>query len=138
MEVPELKLTGNVKQNKVNVDGTLKGNSYMQWMIPGLHLELGPNSAEVKGELGVKDLNLDATINAPGLDNALPGLGGTAKGLVKVRGTVEAPQLLADITAACAGRNFPWRRFAWKATLNPPIRSPGNSTYALSKSRSRM
>ncbi|MCI1113750.1 hypothetical protein MOQ26_22310, partial [Stenotrophomonas maltophilia] len=53
MEVPELKLTGNVKQNKVNVDGTLKGNSYMQWMIPGLHLELGPNSAEVKGELGV-------------------------------------------------------------------------------------
>lgn len=35
MEVPELKLTGNVKQNKVNVDGTLKGNSYMQWMITG-------------------------------------------------------------------------------------------------------
>ncbi|MCH7726318.1 MAG: hypothetical protein IH991_07565, partial [Planctomycetes bacterium] len=34
MDVPELKLTGNVKQNKVNVDGTLKGNSYMQWMIP--------------------------------------------------------------------------------------------------------
>ncbi|WP_285089862.1 hypothetical protein, partial [Escherichia coli] len=27
------------------------------------------------------------------------GLGGTAKGLVKVRGTVDAPQLLADITA---------------------------------------
>lgn len=52
MDVPELKLTGNVKQNKVNVDGTLKGNSYMQWMILWLHLELGPNSAEVKGELG--------------------------------------------------------------------------------------
>lgn len=34
MDVPELKLTGNVKQNKVNVDGTLKGNSYMQWTIP--------------------------------------------------------------------------------------------------------
>lgn len=108
MEVPELKLTGNVKQNKVNVDGTLKGNSYMQWMIPWLHLELGPNSAEVKGELGVKDLNLDATINAPGLDNALPGLGGTAKGLVKVRGTVEAPQLLADITA----RGLRWQELS--------------------------
>ncbi|MGQ7173348.1 hypothetical protein ACUOCP_50755, partial [Escherichia sp. R-CC3] len=49
--------------------------------------------AEVKGELGVKDLNLDATINAPGLDNALPGLGGTAKGLVKVRGTVSLSRL---------------------------------------------
>lgn len=80
MEVPELKLSGNVKQNKVNVNGSLKGNSYLQWTIPGLHLELGRNSAEVKGELGVKDLNLDATIDAPSLDNALPGLGGTAKG----------------------------------------------------------
>ena len=99
MEIPEMKITGNVKDNKVNVDGSLKGNSYLQWVIPGLHLELGRNSAEVKGELGVKDLNLDASINAPGLDNALPGLGGTAKGLVKVRGTVDAPQVLADITA---------------------------------------
>ncbi|HCW0178434.1 TPA: autotransporter assembly complex protein TamB [Citrobacter freundii] len=108
MEVPELKLTGNVKQNKVNVNGSLKGNSYLQWTIPGLHLELGRNSANVKGELGVKDLNLDATIDAPSLDNALPGLGGTAKGLVKVRGTVEAPQLLADITA----RGLRWQELS--------------------------
>ncbi|MDA8478050.1 autotransporter assembly complex protein TamB [Citrobacter sp. Awk 4] len=108
MEVPELKLTGNVKQNKLNVNGSLKGNSYLQWIIPGLHLELGPNSADVKGELGVKDLNLDATIDAPGLDNALPGLGGTAKGLVKVRGTVDAPQLLADITA----RGLRWQELS--------------------------
>ena len=108
MDVPELKLTGNVKQNKVNVNGTLKGNSYMQWTIPGLHLELGANSADVKGELGVNDLNLDATIDAPGLDNALPGLGGTAKGGVKVRGTVDAPQLLADITA----RGLRWQELS--------------------------
>ncbi|KZQ26654.1 autotransporter assembly complex protein TamB [Klebsiella aerogenes] len=99
MAVPELKITGNVKQNKVDVHGSLQGNSYMQWKVPGLHLALGPNSADVKGELGVKDLNLDATIDAPHLDNALPGLGGTAKGLLKVRGTIDAPQLLADITA---------------------------------------
>lgn len=108
MEVPELKLSGNVKQNKVNVNGSLKGNSYLQWTIPGLHLELGRNSAEVKGELGVKDLNLDATIDAPSLDNALPGLGGTAKGQVKMRGTVEAPELLADITA----RGLRWQELS--------------------------
>lgn len=108
MDVPELKLTGNVKQNKVNIKGSLKGNSYMQWVIPGLHLELGRNSADVKGELGIKDLNLDATIDAPNLDNALPGLGGTAKGLVKVRGTVDAPQLLADINA----RGLRWQELS--------------------------
>ncbi|PDO83649.1 autotransporter assembly complex protein TamB [Kosakonia pseudosacchari] len=105
VDVPELKLNGNVKQNKVNVDGQLKGNSYLQWTIPGLHLELGKNSADIKGELGVKDLNLDATIDALGLNNALPGLGGTAKGLVKIRGTVDAPQALADITA----NNLRWQ-----------------------------
>ena len=113
-EIPPATITLDAKGNEqqVNLDkltvAALKGNSYMQWMIPGLHLELGPNSAEVKGELGVKDLNLDATINAPGLDNALPGLGGTAKGLVKVRGTVEAPQLLADITA----RGLRWQELS--------------------------
>lgn len=63
--MPELKITGNVKQNKVDVAGSLQGNSYLQWKIPGLHLALGPNSADIKGELGVKDLNLDATIDAP-------------------------------------------------------------------------
>ncbi len=52
MSVPELKITGNVKQNKVDVAGSLQGNSYLQWKIPGLHLALGPNSADIKGELG--------------------------------------------------------------------------------------
>ena len=33
IDVPEIKLTGNVKQNKVNVEGSLKGNSYLQWVI---------------------------------------------------------------------------------------------------------
>jgi translocation and assembly module TamB len=108
MDVPEIKLTGNVKQNKVNVEGSVKGNSYLQWVIPGLHVALGRNTADIKGELGVKDLNLDATIDAPNLDNALPGLGGTAKGLVKVRGTVDAPQLLADITA----NNLRWQELS--------------------------
>ena len=108
MNVPEVKITGNVKQNKVNVEGSLRGNSYMQWTIPGLHVALGNNTADVKGELGVKALNLDANIDAPKLDNMLPGLGGTAKGLVKIRGTVDAPQLLADITA----RGLRWQELS--------------------------
>ncbi len=99
MEVPELKITGNVKQNRVDVNGTLKGNSYMQWNIPGLHAALGKNTVDIKGDLSDKALALDANIDAPNLDNALPGLGGTAKGLVKVLGTLEAPQLQADLTA---------------------------------------
>lgn len=108
MNVPEMKINGNVKQNKVKVDGSLRGNSYLQWTIPGLHVALGNNTADIKGELGVKDLNLDANIDAPKLDNMLPGLGGTAKGLVHIRGTVDAPQLLADITA----RGLRWQELS--------------------------
>ena len=108
MSVPEMKITGNVKQNKVLVDGSARGNSYLQWTIPGLHVALGNNNADIKGELGVKDLNLDANIDAPKLDNMLPGLGGTAKGLVKIRGTVDAPQVLADITA----RSLRWQELS--------------------------
>ncbi|OAT20118.1 MULTISPECIES: autotransporter assembly complex protein TamB [Buttiauxella] len=108
VDVSELKLAGNVKNNKLNVTGKLNGNSYMQWKTPGLHIELGRNSADVKGELGPKDLELDATIDAPNLDNALPGLGGTAKGTIKVRGDVKAPQLLADLTA----NNLRWQELS--------------------------
>jgi len=98
MRVPELQLRGKVKQNAVSADGTLYGNSYNQWNIPGIKLVLGRNNLNVKGELG-DALNLDADIDAPHLDNALPGLGGVAKGTIKARGTLQAPQLLADLTA---------------------------------------
>jgi translocation and assembly module TamB len=77
--VPELKITGNVKQNKVDVEGSLQGNSYLQWKIPGCIWRWAQH-ADIKGELGVKDLNLDATIDAPNLDNALPGLAVRRKG----------------------------------------------------------
>ncbi|MBP2169532.1 translocation and assembly module TamB [Erwinia toletana] len=98
MRVPELALRGNVKQNAVSADGSLYGNSYNQWNIPGIRLALGRNNVNVKGSLG-ETLNLDADIDAQHLDNALPGLGGVAKGSIKARGNLQAPQLLADLTA---------------------------------------
>ncbi|KOC90706.1 autotransporter assembly complex protein TamB [Winslowiella iniecta] len=98
MRVPELALRGNVKQNAVTANGSLYGNSYNQWDIPGIKLVLGRNNVNVKGSLG-ETLNLDADIDAQHLDNALPGLGGVVKGNIKARGNLEAPQLLADLTA---------------------------------------
>ncbi|MBC3944682.1 translocation/assembly module TamB [Erwinia persicina] len=98
MRVPELKLKGNVRNNAVSADGTLYGNSYNQWDIPGIKLVLGRNNVNLKGSLGDK-LNLDADIDAQHLDNALPGLGGVAKGTLRARGDLTTPQLLADLTA---------------------------------------
>lgn len=98
MRVPELTLRGNVKQNAVSANGSLYGNSYNQWNIPGIKLTLGRNNINLQGSLGDK-LALDADIDAQHLDNALPGLGGVAKGTIKARGDLKAPQLLADLTA---------------------------------------
>ena len=98
MRVPELALRGNVKNNAVSADGSLYGNSYNQWDIPGIKLVLGRNNVNVKGALG-ETLNLDADIDAQHLDNALPGLGGVVKGNIKARGNLQAPQLLADLNA---------------------------------------
>ncbi|GKX56649.1 translocation/assembly module TamB [Leminorella grimontii] len=98
LDVPEIDLNGLVKQNRLSVQGALKGNDSGQWTIPGFTLSLGPNSVKAKGSLA-KDWNLDADINAPKLTGMLPGLSGTAKGSLRLRGNAKAPQLLADLTA---------------------------------------
>ncbi|MFZ1875339.1 MAG: translocation/assembly module TamB domain-containing protein [Chania sp.] len=99
LQVPVLQLDGNVKQNKVSARGTLSGNAAGQWRIPGIEVALGRNTLSAKGQLDEKNWNLDANIDAPRLDGALPGLGGTVRGQLKLRGNLQAPQLLADLTA---------------------------------------
>lgn len=99
LQVPVLQLDGNVRQNKVSARGTLSGNAAGQWRIPGIELALGRNTLSAKGQLDEKNWNLDANIDAPHLDGALPGLGGTVRGQLRLRGNLQAPQLLADLTA---------------------------------------
>ena len=119
VSVPQLMLKGNVKQNAVSADGTLRGNSYNQWDIPGIKIALGRNHLDVKGSLA-DTLNLDASVDAPHLDNALPGLGGVVKGEIKARGTLKAPQLLADLTAT----GLRWQQLlVRRITLKSDVRS---------------
>ncbi|TWD34709.1 translocation/assembly module TamB domain-containing protein [Pantoea sp. SJZ147] len=119
VSVPQLMLKGNVKQNAVSADGTLRGNSYNQWDIPGIKIALGRNHLDVKGSLA-DTLNLDASVDALHLDNALPGLGGVVKGDIKARGTLKAPQLLADLTAT----GLRWQQLlVRRITLKSDVRS---------------
>lgn len=98
LQVPELTLDGNVKQNRVTARGSLTGNAAGQWHIPGINLALGRNTLDVKGDL-TDQWQLDANVDAPQLDGALPGLAGVVKGALRLRGNLNAPQLLADLTA---------------------------------------
>ncbi|CNH34678.1 Family of uncharacterised function (DUF490) [Yersinia massiliensis] len=98
LQVPELTLDGNVKQNRVTARGSLTGNAAGQWNIPGINLALGRNKLDVKGDLN-EQWQLDANVDAPQLDGALPGLAGVVNGTLRLRGNLQAPQLLADLTA---------------------------------------
>ncbi|WP_114192087.1 autotransporter assembly complex protein TamB [Edaphovirga cremea] len=98
LQIPTLELDGNVKQNQVKARGNLRGNAAGQWDIPQMRLELGRNNLNIRGSLSDR-WNLDAILDAPRLDGALPGLGGVARGTLKLRGDLTAPQLLADLRA---------------------------------------
>lgn len=98
LQVPELDLHGQIRQNALTAKGSLRGNAAGQWQVPQLLLALGRNQLNVKGELN-DAFALDAVLNAPELNGALPGLGGRAAGNIKLRGNLQAPQLLMDLDA---------------------------------------
>ncbi|MGL9734385.1 MAG: autotransporter assembly complex protein TamB [Symbiopectobacterium sp.] len=97
--VTELRLNGNIKQNKLTAQGSLNGNTAGQWHIPGINLALGCNQLDIKGDLG-QQWKLDGIIDAPALNGTLPWLAGRVVGTVRLRGNHTAPQLLADLNAA--------------------------------------
>ncbi|EKT61143.1 autotransporter assembly complex protein TamB [Providencia burhodogranariea] len=105
IQIPEITLDGNVKNNILKARGQASGNAAGQWDIPELKLSLGKNNLDVKGNLADK-WNLDAKINAPGLNGVLPGLGGVIIGDIKLRGDLEAPEVTADLTA----RGVKWQQ----------------------------
>lgn len=105
MQIPDISLDGNVKNNVLKARGQASGNAAGQWDIPEFKLALGKNQLDVKGNLAEK-WNLDAKINAPGLDGILPGLGGVILGDIKLRGDLTAPEVVADLTA----RGVRWQK----------------------------
>ncbi|MEA9393077.1 translocation/assembly module TamB domain-containing protein [Acerihabitans sp. TG2] len=99
LRIPEFTLDGNIKQNQLTARGSLSGNAAGQWHIPGLRLVLGRNSLNVTGNID-HQLALDAVLDAPNLNGALPGLAGNAHGTLTLRGERRAPRLAMDLSAA--------------------------------------
>ncbi|UVK79087.1 MAG: translocation and assembly module subunit TamB [Sodalis sp. Ffu] len=118
LQVPSLDLRGNIEQSVFTIRGSLSGNSAGRWQVPELLLALGDNTLEVKGDIKDK-FALDATLHAPVLTGAVPGLGGSAQGSIKLRGDLKAPQLLVDFNAsALRWDNLMLRRVALKGEVH--------------------
>lgn len=107
LRIPEITLDGNIKQNQLTARGSLSGNAAGQWHIPALRLVLGRNSLNIAGNVD-HQLALDAVLDAPNLNGALPGLMGNAHGTLTLRGDSRAPSLAMNLSAA----GLRWQSFS--------------------------
>ncbi len=99
IEIKELFLKGHVKKHQFSAKGALTGNSAGRWQIPAFSLMVGPNTLDVKGSIGDK-WSLDSSLNAPDLNGIFSGLGGLAKGTLKLGGSLTTPQVSIQFMAS--------------------------------------
>lgn len=100
LALPELKVDGKLNQYPLALKGALSGNDKMEWTIPALALQSGPNQLQAKGSLTTLAWKLDAQIDAPKLGGIYPGLGGDLKGQVRVTGSQQAPRVNVDLASS--------------------------------------
>jgi translocation and assembly module TamB len=100
LQVPELKVEGKLNQHPLAIKGRLSGNDKMEWQIPALALQSGPNQLQVKGSLSQQAWRLDADIDAPNLAGIYPGLKGDIKGQVRLTGNQQTPRVTTELAAS--------------------------------------
>ncbi|EKP0258893.1 translocation/assembly module TamB [Aeromonas sobria] len=99
LKLPKLKVDGKLNQYPLALKGELSGNDKMEWQIPALSLQSGPNQLQAKGSISSARWQLDANLQAPQLGGIYPGLKGDIKGQVKVSGNQQTPKVDADLTS---------------------------------------
>lgn len=100
LALPELKVDGKLNQYPLALKGELSGNDKMEWTIPALALQSGPNHLQAKGALTAQAWKLDADLDAPQLGGIYPGLKGDIKGQVRLTGSQQAPRINADLASS--------------------------------------
>lgn len=99
LKLPKLKVDGKLNQYPLALKGELSGNDKMEWQIPVLSLQSGPNQLQAKGSISSAQWKLDANLQAPQLGGIYPGLKGDIKGQVKVSGNQQTPKIDADLAS---------------------------------------
>ena len=99
LKLPKLKVDGKLNQYPLALKGELSGNDKMEWLIPALSLQSGPNQLQAKGSISSAQWRLDANLQAPQLGGIYPGLKGDIKGQVKVSGNQQTPKIDADLAS---------------------------------------
>lgn len=117
LALPELKIEGKLNQYPLALKGELSGNDKMEWQIPALALQSGPNRLQAKGALTQQAWKLDADIDAPALGGLYPELKGDIKGQLRLSGSQQAPRVNADLAST---------RLSYAGTILKGIAIKGN------------
>ncbi|WP_244613259.1 autotransporter assembly complex protein TamB [Modicisalibacter radicis] len=96
LAVPELAIDGTLQGRPLSLQARLSGNSDMRWQVDTLALRQGRNRLTAQGTMA-DTLDLSGRLDAPALDSLLPALGGSASGRFNLGGTLEAPQITAEL-----------------------------------------
>ncbi len=72
LKLPKLKVDGKLNQYPLALKGELSGNDKMEWQIPALSLQSGPNQLQAKGSISTAQWKLDANLQAPQLGVSIP------------------------------------------------------------------
>lgn len=107
VELPELVVDGVVMEQQLDLVGQLSakdnlGKGELQLDTQGLALKHGPNGFSAKGRL-TKTWDMAAEINAPDLSQSLPGLRGSVKGNIQLKGKMVEPDLDVDLVGEALG-----------------------------------
>ncbi|UJF19513.1 translocation/assembly module TamB [Vibrio sp. SS-MA-C1-2] len=110
VDIPKAKINGLYQKLPLDLAGDLKVYATDQQDIPtfisqGLKLVHGDNHLIAKGALK-KQLALSLDINAPNLTSSIPDAGGSIVGKVDIKGSVNNPQAVVDLTA----NQFSWQK----------------------------
>ncbi|MDM5061496.1 translocation/assembly module TamB [Aeromonas salmonicida] len=100
LQLPELKVEGKLNQYPLAIQGEISGNDKMEWQIPALALQSGPNRLQAKGSLSQQAWRLDADLDAPNLTGLYPGLKGDIKGQVRLTGNQKAPRVTTELVSS--------------------------------------
>ena len=65
-------MDGKLNQYPLAIKGSASGNDKMEWTIPALALQSGPNQLQAKGSLSQQAWKLDADLNAPTWPGSTP------------------------------------------------------------------
>lgn len=97
VSLPQLEVNGELQDYPLTLEAALTADSSLDVNLQQLEFAQGDNRLNASGQIRPDNMELDASIDMRGLQTLAPGLQGGLTGQVQARGSLEQPQLTANL-----------------------------------------